>query len=103
MYAIVYLLRGFGLVWYCVSPSYRAKSHARWKKMPNYRVVFEVGCGLVGLLILYCFFWMIFDSLNNSTPKLALPKAALEPTPFGAGCSAWPFAFIGPQWLSILF
>ena len=52
MGALIYVGRAFVLLVCCFSPSYRAKTVARWKKSPPHRIVLEIGGGLVGLLIL---------------------------------------------------
>jgi len=51
MYALIYLLRGFTLIWYVLSPTYRQKTKARWKRTKPHRVVLEVGTGILGLLL----------------------------------------------------
>ena len=67
MYAIVYLLSAFGLIWYCLSPSYRARCHARWRRTPKSRLILEIGCGLAGLLLLGALLFLIFSSEDKST------------------------------------
>lgn len=52
MYAIVYLAAAFSLILYCFSPSHRAKCHERWKQTPRHRVIYEIGGGILGLVIL---------------------------------------------------
>lgn len=68
MGAFIHLLRAFSLIWYCLSPSYREKCHARWQKTPKHRVVLEVGGGLVGLTVLIGLAIMIYSGLNSSGP-----------------------------------
>jgi len=51
MYAILYLFRGFTLIWYLLSPSYRQKTNARWKTTRPSRLILEIGTGILGLFI----------------------------------------------------
>jgi hypothetical protein len=50
MAIFVYIIRAFALVRCCFSSSYRAKMKARWKQMPQHRVIMEVGTGIIGLM-----------------------------------------------------
>jgi hypothetical protein len=52
MGAIIYIVWALTLIRYCVSPSYRAETRARWKKTPTHRIVYEVGGGILGLVIM---------------------------------------------------
>jgi hypothetical protein len=51
MAIFVYFLRAFALLRSCISSSYRAKMKARWKQMPQHRVIMEVGTGILGIMI----------------------------------------------------
>jgi len=51
MYALLYLFRGFTLIWYLLSPSYRQKTNARWKVTRPSRLILEIGTGILGLVI----------------------------------------------------
>jgi hypothetical protein len=51
MYVLIYLVRGFTLIWYVLSPSYRQKTNARWRRTKPHRLVFEIGTGIVGLVV----------------------------------------------------
>jgi hypothetical protein len=52
MAIFLYIIRAFSLLRCCFSNSYRAKTQARWKKIPTHRVIFEVGTGIIGLMAL---------------------------------------------------
>jgi len=80
MYAIVYLLSAVGLIRYCFSPSYRTECHARWQKTPKYRVVVEIGCGVIGLLLIGFLLLMIFGGEDRPAHNRPLPRA-LRATP----------------------
>jgi hypothetical protein len=53
MYILIYLVRGFTLIWYALSPSYRQKTNARWKRTKPHRLVFEIGTGILGLVVVF--------------------------------------------------
>jgi hypothetical protein len=45
-------------------PPYRAETCARWKKTPFYRVIYEVGSGVMGLIVLGALIWLIVVNLS---------------------------------------
>jgi hypothetical protein len=53
MYIFMYLLRGFTLIWYLISPPYRQKTNTRWRRMKTHRLVLEIGTGVLGLVIAF--------------------------------------------------
>jgi hypothetical protein len=61
---LVYIGRAVVLLVCCISGSYRAKTMVRWKSTPAYRIVLEVGGGLVGLLVLAEICYLIFTTLT---------------------------------------
>jgi hypothetical protein len=65
MAALLYLFRGLTLIWYFISPTYRRKTNTRWQRMRPHQLVFEVGVGIIGLMILAAFSWLMFDRLLN--------------------------------------
>jgi len=50
MRIFMYILRGFTLIWYVLSPAYRQKTNARWKKRKPHQLVVEIGTGILGLI-----------------------------------------------------
>jgi RsiW-degrading membrane proteinase PrsW (M82 family) len=67
MRALIYLFSAFGLIWLCFSSSYREKCRLRWKNSPKHKVVYEIGGGVIGLIILMYILKLIFQSLSHST------------------------------------
>jgi hypothetical protein len=65
MRIIVYIFGAFILLRYAFSPSYRIKTNERWKRTPTHKVVFEVGAGLIGLLILGGVIYYILTNWNG--------------------------------------
>ena len=65
MYFLVYLLRGFTLIWYVLSPPYRRKTNVRWKKTRPHRLVFEIGTGILGLVIFCVLTVLVFRNLSQ--------------------------------------
>jgi hypothetical protein len=49
---IIYIVSAFVLLRCVFSPSYRSETTARWRKTPTHRVMYEVGGGILGLIIL---------------------------------------------------
>jgi hypothetical protein len=52
MAIIIYIARAFTLLRCCFSSSYRARVRERWKKTPQHRVIFEIGTGVIGLIVI---------------------------------------------------
>ena len=52
MGVLIYIFRGLALVWFCISPRYRAKTRERWKNTPSHRLIYEIGGGILGLAVL---------------------------------------------------
>ena len=48
-----YIRDAYYLLKYIFVSSYRHQTHARWKQAPTYRIAYEIGGGLIGLLILF--------------------------------------------------
>jgi hypothetical protein len=59
MYALIYLFRGFTLIWYLISPKYRRETNARFKATRPHKVVFEVGMGIIGVVMILAFTAML--------------------------------------------
>jgi hypothetical protein len=66
MYAILYIFSAFTLVRYVFSVSYRAKTNERWKKTPRHRVVYEVGAGIIGLIVLTVAIYFVLNLNRDS-------------------------------------
>jgi hypothetical protein len=62
MAILIYITRAFVLLFCCFSASHRAKTFARWKGIPTHRVIFEVGTGIVGLLVIVEIVYLIVSS-----------------------------------------
>ncbi|HZI32486.1 MAG TPA: hypothetical protein VFF11_09095 [Candidatus Binatia bacterium] len=52
MAIFIYFAGAFMLLRCCFSGSYRARTRERWKKTPQHRVIFEVGTGIIGLVVI---------------------------------------------------
>lgn len=65
MYALLYLIRGFTLIWYLLSPSYRRRTNARWKVTRPYKLVFEIGTGILGLVIFAALVVLVIRNLSQ--------------------------------------
>jgi hypothetical protein len=59
MSIIIYLFKAFTLLRFAWSPSYRAETRERWKNTATHLVVYEIGGGLMGLIILGAIIWLI--------------------------------------------
>jgi hypothetical protein len=53
------------LIWYLLSPSYRRKTNARWKRTRPHRLVFEIGTGILGLLIFCALIGLVLRNLSQ--------------------------------------
>ena len=62
MYILIYLVRGFTLIWYLLSPSYRRKTNARWKVTRPHKLVFEIGTGILGLVVFLALFLLVLKN-----------------------------------------
>lgn len=51
MAIFIHIARAFALLRCCFSSSYRTRVCERWKKTPQHRVIFEIGTGVVGLIV----------------------------------------------------
>ena len=52
MSIIIYLVRGFSLIWYVLSPAHRRTTNTRWKAARPSSLVYEIGTGIIGLVVL---------------------------------------------------
>ena len=52
MYFLYYFADAYYLLKYLLSPSFRRQTHARWKQTPTHHVIYEIGGGVIGLIIL---------------------------------------------------
>ena len=52
MYLVYWLADGYYLLKYLFVPSYRRATNERWERTPMWRIVSEIGGGLVGLLLM---------------------------------------------------
>lgn len=64
MSIILYFFRAFTLLRFACSASYRDETQARWKKTPLHLVIYEVGGGFMGLIVLAALLWLIFVHLT---------------------------------------
>jgi hypothetical protein len=62
MAIFIYFISAFVLLRCCVSPDYRAKTRARWKRTPTHRVIYEVGGGIIGLIAVGAIIAVIISS-----------------------------------------
>jgi hypothetical protein len=99
MYAIVYLLSAFGLIRYCFSQSYRTECHARWQKTPKYRIVIEIGCGVIGLLLIGFLLMLIFSRAERSMHNQSVPDESLQRGAAGSSSSRGMLYAAIPAWL----
>jgi hypothetical protein len=65
MYLLLYLLKAFNLLRYCLSPSYRIEAHARWKKSKSHLVVSEIGGGIIGLVVFVALVLLIVKLISE--------------------------------------
>ena len=56
VFMILGLLTLGSLIWYLLSPAHRRKTNARWKASRPHKVVYEVGTGFLGLILIGAFF-----------------------------------------------
>ena len=52
MSIFIYLIRGVSLLRYLIAPTYRRNTNARWKATQTHKVIYEVGTGVLGLVII---------------------------------------------------
>lgn len=62
MFIVVYIARALALIRYCFSGSYRARAHARWKETPSHKIIYEVGTGLLGLVVMVAIVVLIYNA-----------------------------------------
>ena len=63
MAIFIYLFGGLALIWYLLSPTYRRKTNDRWRQTRPHKLVFEIGIGIIGLVILIALVALIVDRL----------------------------------------
>jgi hypothetical protein len=59
----VYLFRGIFLLWYLVSPAYRRSTNERWRKTRRYKLIYEIGTGIIGLIIIGALLALVIQRL----------------------------------------
>jgi hypothetical protein len=59
MVMFLYLFRAFGLLRYLASSSHRKRTHDRWKVTPTHSIIYEVGGGIMGLIVLAALMFLI--------------------------------------------
>ena len=64
MSLILYIFRAFTLLRCAWSTPYRAETRTRWKKTPLHLVIYEVGGGVMGLIVLAAIIWLLVVNLN---------------------------------------
>ncbi len=64
MSLILYIFKAFTLLRCAWSAPYRAETCARWKKTPLHLVIYEVGGGFMGLIVLGAIIWLIVVNLS---------------------------------------
>jgi hypothetical protein len=64
MSVFIYLFRAFTLLSCAFSGKHRAETRARWKKTPTHLVIYEVGGGIMGLIILGALIFLIVVHLT---------------------------------------
>ena len=67
MFFFFYLVRAFTLLRCLTNSDYRSKTTARWKQTPTHLVVYEIGGGLLGLLIIIGATWWIYAEVLRPT------------------------------------
>jgi hypothetical protein len=66
MAILFYLFRAFALMRCAVDSHYRQQTAARWKSTRPHIIVFEIGGGLIGLLILSGLaLWIVMVTLDG--------------------------------------
>ena len=56
---MIYFFRAFTLLRFAFSPSYRSQTRDRWKKAPTHLVIYEIGGGFMGLILLGVLLWLV--------------------------------------------
>jgi len=59
MSIILYVFRAFTLLLFACSASYRVQTRERWKKTATHLVIYEIGGGLMGLIIFGALIWLL--------------------------------------------
>jgi hypothetical protein len=52
MSIIIYFACGLSLIWYLISPAHRRNTNDRWKATRPSRLVYEIGTGIIGVIVL---------------------------------------------------
>jgi len=61
---VLYIFKAVTLLRCAWSESYRAETQARWKKTPTHLVIYEIGGGIMGLILLGALLWLILAHLG---------------------------------------
>ena len=64
MSIILYMFRAVTLLRCAFSASYRAETLARWKKTQTHLVIYEIGGGIMGFIVLGALIWLIVVNLG---------------------------------------
>jgi hypothetical protein len=61
---ILYIFRAVALLRCVWSVSFRTETFTRWKKTPTHLVIYEIGGGFMGLIVLVALVWLIVVNLG---------------------------------------
>jgi hypothetical protein len=64
MSIILYFFTAFTLLRFAFSPSYRSLTGDRWKKTPTHLVIYEIGGGFMGLILLGVLLWLVLARIG---------------------------------------
>jgi|GEM_PF-5491921 len=68
MSILIYIYRGAFLLICLLIPSKRRMTLDRWKRTKTHKLIYEIGGGLIGLIVLCAFIWVIIDSSMGHDP-----------------------------------
>ena len=68
MSAIIYIYRGVLILLMLVSTKHREATFQRWKRSQPYKVIFEIGSGVIGLVVIGVLIWMVYSNSIHTSP-----------------------------------
>jgi hypothetical protein len=68
MSIFIYIYRGAFLLLSLLIPSKRQITLERWKRTKTHRLIYEIGGGVIGIIVLFAFVWVIIDSSMGHNP-----------------------------------
>ena len=68
MSIFIYIYHGMLILLALISPKHRKATFLRWGRTRPYKVILEIGSGIIGLAFLGVLIWMLFSNFTQQSP-----------------------------------